>query len=241
MNNTMTTSDGKYVPRTAVAAVLVFSIISVVNLYHVQNAFAATPSLAIMCNSSQNGLVYLVSGFPVNTEISGVIFPELVDESGNLIGTIVNGFVDTTNIYGTFRMDRPLESIPEGWTLTLTAVFAWDSNSDGVFDTNDQIVRGQIVNNECPSFTPAQQTENIVNLVYSIGLPQKITTDLQKPVLQAQKILTDSNAGNDSNACSKVNSFNGKVRFYENKGQLTSLQAGELRYFSSVLSTSLGC
>lgn len=237
----MANPEGKHVPGIAAAAVLVFSIISFANLYHVQSAFAAAPTLAIMCNSSQTGLVYLVSGFPVNTGISGVIIPEFVDESGNPIGVIVNGFLDTTNIYGTFRMDRPLENIPEGWTLTLTAIFAWDSNSDGFFDTNDQIVQGQIVNNECPSFTTAQQTENIVNLVYSIDLPQKITSDLQKPLFQVQKILTDSNAGNDQNACSKVNSFNGKVRFYENKEHLTSMQADELRYFSTLLSTSLGC
>ncbi len=86
--------------------------------------------------------------------------------------------------------------------------------------------------------TPQQATQNLINLIGSMGLPMGTTTSLQAPL---GELIAMINAANQNSACDKLDAFISTVNTYLAQGKLTSAQASQLLRQANLIEDSLGC
>ncbi len=89
--------------------------------------------------------------------------------------------------------------------------------------------------------SPAQTIQNLINTIYSMGLPNGVTSSLTGPLGQASVLLNDNNPNNDIAACGKLNAFISQVNSKLSNGQLTPSQANLLLLAANAIKASLGC
>lgn len=92
-----------------------------------------------------------------------------------------------------------------------------------------------------PPVTPEEGIENLIDTINNLNLKSSIKTSLNGPLHNAIKLLTDNNPSNDNDVCNKLDSFLAQLNAKEANGQLTTLQAEELREQATAIKTSLGC
>lgn len=88
---------------------------------------------------------------------------------------------------------------------------------------------------------PAQLTQQLEDTVEDYGLSPAVETLLGTSLTQVRKLLADDHPGNDSAACGQLASFVNRVDVQERKGELTAVQANELKSMSTNVRSSLGC
>jgi 5-hydroxyisourate hydrolase-like protein (transthyretin family) len=88
---------------------------------------------------------------------------------------------------------------------------------------------------------PEQLTQQLADTVQSYNLPPNVSTLLGTPLTQARKLLSDDRDGNNGAACAQLASFLTRVDVLERRGELSAVEANELRRLGANLRTELGC
>lgn len=136
------------------------------------------------------------------------------DVDGDLTAAIVTGSTVDTSTAGTYAVTYDV--------------------SDSAGNAAVQVTRTVEVQ------SPAQATENLIDDITSLGLPEGVESSLTAPLQNVGDKLTDNNPNNDSAACGKLEGFINQVNAQEGK-KLTSPEADELRQAAQAVKNSLGC
>ena len=135
--------------------------------------------------------------------------------------------------------DGPLEPVcepPAGstfpigtTTVSCTAIDAAGNIGQASFDVTVQPVAG------------AAGITTLTEGVEALGLPTGAERSLLGPLSQAERLIGDDNASNDSAVCAKLASFNDAVADRVAEGSLTAEQAALLTTYAHALAVVLGC
>ena len=91
------------------------------------------------------------------------------------------------------------------------------------------------------SISPSDATQNLIDDVYSLGLPKGVRTSLTGPLHQATAILEDYVPLNDRAACGKLGAFINQIKAKGKGGKLGATEADYLRQSAEDIKASLGC
>jgi hypothetical protein len=88
---------------------------------------------------------------------------------------------------------------------------------------------------------PAEATEDLIDAIKDLGLPNGIRTSLLAPLNEAITLLNDNNPANDAAVCGKLDAFVSQVNAKEANGTLSTAQSDQLRQAANAIKASLGC
>lgn len=81
----------------------------------------------------------------------------------------------------------------------------------------------------------------LIDEIAGLNLDKGVTSSLQAPLHQAERLLTDGNPDDDVAVCNKLDSFLDHVQDRLVDGNLTKAQADSLTEFAEAIQASLGC
>jgi len=91
------------------------------------------------------------------------------------------------------------------------------------------------------TITPADATQNLIDLINSISLPTNVENPLTAPLSQAVNLLNDDNPSNDTAVCEQLTALINQVDAKEQNGMLSAEQATQLKQDAEAIKTSLSC
>jgi hypothetical protein len=89
-------------------------------------------------------------------------------------------------------------------------------------------------------WTSVEATQNLIDYIEGLGLSAGTLNALMGPLLQIERILTDSRTGNDISVCGKLDEFQETVAEKEAAGQLTDAQASQLTQAAQAIKVNEG-
>jgi len=110
-----------------------------------------------------------------------------------------------------------------------------DLNGDG--DADDLVLHVFDIS----AITPADATQNLIDLINSISLPTNVENPLTAPLSQAVNLLNDDNPSNDTAVCEQLTALINQVDAKEQNGMLSAEQATQLKQDAEAIKTSLSC
>ena len=137
-------------------------------------------------------------------------------------------------------------TIPIDWSLPTaicndgSSTFSVDTVSGIVINPGDNI-ECEFINTFEGSTTPADEIQDIIDIITGLGLPNGVENSLLGPLHMAIALLEDGNPNNDTAVCGKLTAFLNEVNAKEANGDLTATQAQQLRDAVIAIQTSLGC
>jgi len=165
--------------------------------------------------------------------------PPVITLNGDAIVTLLVG--ETYNDAGAVASD----DVDGDLTAIIVTVNPVDTSTAGTYavtyDVSDSAGNAAVqVTRTVEVQSPAQATENLIDDITSLGLPEEVENSLTAPLQNVGDKLTDNNPKNDSAACGKLEGFINQVNAQEGK-KLTLAEADELRQAAQALKNSLGC
>ena len=112
-----------------------------------------------------------------------------------------------------------------------------DLNGDG--DTNDFVLH--VFDISVITITPADATQNLIDLINTMSLPTNVENPLTAPLNQAVNLLNDNNPSNDTAVCEQLTALINQVDAKEQNGMLSAEQATQLKQDAEAIKTSLSC
>src|SRR3990172_11121141 len=110
-----------------------------------------------------------------------------------------------------------------------------DLNGDG--DADDHVLHVFDIS----AITPADATQNLIDLINSMSLPTNVENPLTAPLNQAINLLNDNNPSNDTAVCEQLTALINQVDAKEQNGMLSAEQATQLKQDAEAIKTSLSC
>lgn len=190
-------------------------------------------------DSSGHIVVTEVSNRRVQVFGSSDSTPPVITLNGDAIVTLLVG--ETYNDAGATASD----DVDGDLTATIVTGSTVDTSTAGTYtvtyDVSDSAGNAAVqVTRTVEVLSPAQATENLIDDITSLGLPEGVESSLTAPLQNIGDKLTDNNPNNDSAACGKLEGFINQVNAQEGK-KLTSAEADELIQAAQAVKNSLGC
>ena len=160
-----------------------------------------------------------------------------VDSSGNIyVADTWNNRIQKFDSSGTFLLKFGTYGSGDGQFIYPFGVAADGSGNIYVSDPSNNRIQVFGV----PS-TPADATQNLIDLINSMSLPTNVENPLTAPLNQAVNILNDNNPSNDTAVCEQLTAFINQVDAKEKNGQLSVERATQLKQDAEAIKTSLSC
>ena len=167
--------------------------------------------------------------------------PPVITLNGNNPAELIEG--QTYTEQGATVTDNSGEDLSSDLIIDASAV---DTNTAGTYqvtyDVSDS--SGNDATTVIRTVTVISASDAVGDLIGTIenaGYPNGVENSLLAPLKQIEKLLNDGNPNNDGAVCDKLTSFVDKVDDKESSGQLSSVDAAELRAAANNVLDALGC